>query len=239
MGSTQSAGFNGSIAGVTYGLTMPSAGSVIHASDFTAMVNALNAESIRRDRGTWGLVTPSGTVTASFFTGIASHTAGWTGGNGASTNGEGSPGNASTIAEITGAYTGFSIGLGSIAPGGPIKSADMVSIANTINTAGAVCLCNCNYCTCNCNYCTCNCNYACTCHCNYSDERLKENIKLISTQDGLNVYSFTYLWDKTKTYIGAMAQELLSTQYANAVSIDKNGYYYVDYSQLPIIFKEV
>ena len=111
-------------------------------------------------------------------------------------------------------------------------------LITAINNAGAVCSCNCNYCTCNCNYCTCNCNYACTCNCNYSDKRLKENITLIGTTDDLNVYSYTYLWNKAKTYIGVLAQEVLTTKYASAVMTDANGFYYVDYSKLPVEFKE-
>jgi hypothetical protein len=112
------------------------------------------------------------------------------------------------------------------------------SLIDDINNAGAACVCNCNYCSCNCNYCVCNCNYSCTCNCNYSDERLKENVQLIGKEGDLNIYSYTYLWDKTKTFIGVMAQELLGTQYEGALYKDVNGYYTVDYSQLPVKFKE-
>ena len=129
---------------------------------------------------------------------------------------------------------------GSVTQNTRIYAADINNLLTELNTAATVCICNCNYCTCNCNYCTCNCNYACTCNCNYSsDERLKENIKLIDTKEDLNVYSFTYLWDKSKTFVGVMAQELLGTRYSSAIGTDTNGYYYVDYSQLPIEFKEV
>jgi hypothetical protein len=72
------------------------------------------------------------------------------------------------------------------------------------------------------------------CACNYSDERLKENIIFLGKKGELNIYSFTYLWDKTKTYIGVMAQELLNTKYAHAVTTDSNGYYMVNYGKLPI-----
>ena len=47
-----------------------------------------------------------------------------------------------------------------------IKAAHINGLIDNLQSAGAACVCNCNYCTCNCNYCTCNCNY-CTCNCNY------------------------------------------------------------------------
>ena len=68
-------------------------------------------------------------------------------------------------------------GSGNFIAGQRITSAIVNALINEINTAGAVCTCNCNYCTCNCNYCTCNCNYSCTCNCNYSDEQLKSQVE--------------------------------------------------------------
>jgi hypothetical protein len=56
---------------------------------------------------------------------------------------------------------------GSVSSGTKITASVINSLVNSLNAAGAVCTCNCNYCTCNCNYCTCNCNYSCTCNCNY------------------------------------------------------------------------
>jgi len=52
------------------------------------------------------------------------------------------------------------------------------------------------------------------------------------------MYSFNYIWDKTKI-IGVMAQDLLKTKYESALSKDKNGFYMVDYSKLPIIMESV
>jgi len=115
-----------------------------------------------------------------------------------------------------------------------ITASGINALITKVKDAGAVCLCNCNYCTCNCNYCTCNCNYACTCNCNYSDRRLKTLIKLLRSVEEINVYSFSYLWDTTKTYIGVLAQELLGTKYESALTKDSVGYYVVDYSKLPI-----
>jgi len=116
-----------------------------------------------------------------------------------------------------------------------IDNEEINAMVDKVNSAGAVCVCNCNYCTCNCNYCTCNCNYSCTCNCNYSsDIRLKTNINLIDIVSNLNVYSFSYIWDTSKTFIGVMAQELIGTIYESSLSKDKNGYYMVDYSKLPV-----
>lgn len=130
-------------------------------------------------------------------------------------------------------------------PGVPAKQTVIkADVINTLITglvnAAAACTCNCNYCTCNCNYCTCNCNYSCTCNCNYgSDRRLKENIEFVGVESGLNLYTWNYIKDKTVRYIGVMAQELLGTKYENAVMIDSLGYYSVNYSKLPVEFKEV
>lgn len=115
-----------------------------------------------------------------------------------------------------------------------IYAEEINAMIDKVNGAAGVCVCNCDYCTCNCNYCTCNCNYSCTCNCNYSDERLKDNIKFLRIENGLNVYSFTYLWDSAKTFVGVMAQELLGTKYESALTKDNNGYYMVDYAKLPV-----
>jgi hypothetical protein len=84
-----------------------------------------------------------------------------------------------------------------LAPDTTVIDQSAEELRTAINSARAVCVCQCNYactcncnypctcncnypCTCNCNYpCTCNCNYACTCNCNYSDIRLKKDIKEI------------------------------------------------------------
>jgi len=66
----------------------------------------------------------------------------------------------------------------------------------------------------------------------FSDVRLKENIKHVKDVDGIKVYTYNYVWDK-KPQLGAMAQDLLNTKYADAVSVHSSGYYQVDYSKLP------
>lgn len=101
------------------------------------------------------------------------------------------------------------------------------NLRDRYNVMRTACICNSD----------CACNNVCACHndcgCNYSDERLKENIEFVETKHGLNWYSFTYLWDKATRVVGVMAQEILMTQYASAVTTDGNGYYMVDYNKLP------
>jgi hypothetical protein len=123
---------------------------------------------------------------------------------------------------------------GAKAIGQQVTASDINSVIDKLQYCGTVCVCNCNYCTCNCNYCTCNCNYACTCNCNYSDERLKENIEFIGMQNGIKIYTWNYKWDLETTHKGVIAQNLLGTKYESALSKDKDGFYMVDYSKLPI-----
>ena len=67
-----------------------------------------------------------------------------------------------------------------------------------------------------------------------SDIRLKENIQLIEEgKDGNpNIYSFSFKWDKDIKWRGVMAQELIGTRHSDAVSVDAEGFYKVDYSKL-------
>ena len=117
--------------------------------------------------------------------------------------------------------------------GNTVDASAWNSILSHYNTLRQDCICNSD----------CHCNTVCTCYgncdCNYSDERLKENIKLIDTIGDLNVYSYTYLWDRTKTFMGVLAQELLGTKYESALGQDSNGFYYVDYSHLPVKFERI
>lgn len=145
---------------------------------------------------------------------------------------------------LAGARPEPSIGAGQVFAGDVLASSHLNNrriLASQFNqliddliNAGKECICNVNYCSCNCNYCTCNCNYGCTCNCNYSDIRLKTNIEFLFNRNGLNFYSFNYIWDLSKKIIGVMAQELLETKYFSAVKTDKKGFYIVDYSKLPI-----
>lgn len=73
----------------------------------------------------------------------------------------------------------------------------------------------------------------------FSDVRLKNNIKLLGTRNGYNIYSWEWndkaksLGIDTEPNTGVLAQELL---YTDAVHIDTDtGYYKVDYTKLGVI----
>lgn len=112
--------------------------------------------------------------------------------------------------------------------GGTITTGNWVNIRNRYDVMRQACICNSD----------CACNLVCACHndcgCNYSDERLKENIEFIETKNGLNVYSWNYIWDKVTRFTGVMAQELVGTKFESALHVDRRGYYMVNYSKLPI-----
>lgn len=65
-----------------------------------------------------------------------------------------------------------------------------------------------------------------------SDIRLKENIDKIDEIDNIGIYSYNYVWDKTRTHTGAMAQELLQSKYKDSVS-ENSGFYTVNINKLP------
>lgn len=109
-----------------------------------------------------------------------------------------------------------------------IDDGNWTSLLEKYNYLRQDCICNSD----------CACNNVCACHndcgCNYvSDERLKENIKFLGRRNGLNIYSFNYIWDQTTEYVGVMAQEILKTSYAKAVVQTSSGYYMVNYKKLP------
>ena len=71
-----------------------------------------------------------------------------------------------------------------------------------------------------------------------SDIRLKENIELVGvSRNGINVYRFNYI-GSPEIYEGVIAQELLETEYADAVFSD-GIYFKVDYSMLDVNFKSI
>ena len=67
----------------------------------------------------------------------------------------------------------------------------------------------------------------------WSDERLKTDIRnLVTLENGINLYSFRYLWDE-KLYVGVMAQDLLRRKRTrDPVSKTDSGYYQVNYKML-------
>jgi hypothetical protein len=109
-----------------------------------------------------------------------------------------------------------------------IEDTDWSGLRDRYNTMRQDCICNAD----------CACNLVCNCHndcgCNYSDIRLKQNIEFVETKNDLKIYTWNYIWDKTKRYTGVIAQELLNTKFSSAVSVDSKGFYKVDYSKLPI-----
>jgi uncharacterized protein YjbI with pentapeptide repeats len=73
---------------------------------------------------------------------------------------------------------------------------------------------------------------------NPSDIRLKENLVNVGKSDsGINIYQFNYIGD-TNIYQGVIAQELIYTEFKNAVIIE-NEFYKVDYSKIDVEFKEL
>jgi hypothetical protein len=72
-----------------------------------------------------------------------------------------------------------------------------------------------------------------------SDNRLKENIVLVSkSEKGINIYQFNYI-GKEGLYEGVIAQELLDTEFQNALVEGEDGMYKVDYSKLDVEFKKL
>jgi len=72
-----------------------------------------------------------------------------------------------------------------------------------------------------------------------SDRRLKFDLQKIGvSKSGLNIYKFRYRNSPCKAYTGVVAQELLNTQFKNAVV--KNGKFFsVDYSKIDVPFRRV
>lgn len=74
-----------------------------------------------------------------------------------------------------------------------------------------------------------------------SDMRLKENVEEVGKDDytGLTLYHFSYIADPDSImYEGVMAQEVLNFM-PEAVVLDEEGYYAVDYGMLGMTMKEV
>lgn len=232
---------------VTYSVANVSVGGAVTTAKFTSLITTINSERTRRGKATTTITLATNISatnvnamkTALNISGPAATSAyenkyGGTGANQNLSSGGGTALTAATYPQVAAPTLPSDVSRTST-----VRAADLNAIIYALNTAGAACTCNCNYCTCNCNYCTCNCNYACTCNCNYSDIRLKENIELVDIVGDLNVYSYSYIWDKAKRFIGVMAQDLIGTKYETALYTDTQGFYTVDYSQLPVKFKEI
>lgn len=69
----------------------------------------------------------------------------------------------------------------------------------------------------------------------YSDARLKQDIVWLSRlPNGLNLYSYRYVWSDT-VYVGVMAQQVAALL-PEAVTTAANGYLAVDYARLGLEF---
>lgn len=72
-----------------------------------------------------------------------------------------------------------------------------------------------------------------------SDISYKENIKLIGkSPSGINIYEFNYIGEEG-LYEGVIAQELVGTKYENALSLNNDGKYLVNYNQIDVQFKKI
>lgn len=130
-------------------------------------------------------------------------------------------------ATLTAVGTNSGITKSSYSDGQTILASHWTTLKSRYDTLRQDCICNSD----------CSCNLVCACHndcgCNYSDMRLKNNIKFLRETNGINIYSFNYIWDDEQ-HTGVMAQEILETKYKHAVVTDRNGYYMVNYNMLPI-----
>ena len=79
----------------------------------------------------------------------------------------------------------------------------------------------------------------------WSDRRLKHSIEqLDKSPSGIPIYSFKYNQDvksdlPSGTWSGVMAQDLLDLGHEDAVTLTKEGFYAVDYSQLDVKFEPI
>lgn len=72
-----------------------------------------------------------------------------------------------------------------------------------------------------------------------SDIVYKQNVNLIGkSNDGLNIYQFNYKGE-TGLYEGVIAQELIGTDFENALSLNTDGLYEVDYNKIDVEFKKL
>jgi hypothetical protein len=72
-----------------------------------------------------------------------------------------------------------------------------------------------------------------------SDISYKENVNLIGQSPlGINIYEFNYIGEEG-LYQGVIAQELVGTKYENALTLNNEGKYLVDYNQIDVEFKKI
>jgi hypothetical protein len=75
-----------------------------------------------------------------------------------------------------------------------------------------------------------------------SDERWKEDIEMVGhSPSGLPIYEWNYI-NKLATpgrYRGTIAQDLIKHNRTDATTMDRNGYFYVDYNKIDIEFGKI
>ena len=72
-----------------------------------------------------------------------------------------------------------------------------------------------------------------------SDIQYKENINLVGiSNSGLNIYEFNYK-NEEGLYQGVIAQELIGTEFEDALSKNSEGLYEVDYNKIDVEFKKI
>lgn len=70
-----------------------------------------------------------------------------------------------------------------------------------------------------------------------SDKRLKRNIKSEGFENNLPIYSFNYFWDKSRRYVGVMAQDIIKV---NPKAVKKLfGFYRVCYHKIGIKMRKI
>jgi len=80
-----------------------------------------------------------------------------------------------------------------------------------------------------------------------SDKRLKKNIKFLYEQDnGIKVYEFEFIDvviennpDLAGVWQGVIAQELINTPFEEALTLEDDGYFIVDYSKISVENKKI
>jgi hypothetical protein len=77
------------------------------------------------------------------------------------------------------------------------------------------------------------------CNSEKSDIQYKENAHLVGVSNsGLNIYEFNYK-NEEGLYQGVIAQELIGTQFEDALSKNSEGLYEVDYNKIDVEFKKI
>lgn len=72
-----------------------------------------------------------------------------------------------------------------------------------------------------------------------SDIRYKENVELVGkSYSGINIYQFNYK-NEEGLYEGVIGNELIGTQFENALHFDSNGLISVDYYKIDVQFKKI